>query len=52
MKIEKNNFVLYLIIGIVSVVIFHFSYGIEILNPTNIRWLMEAHHDWGTHYLG
>ncbi|NDI98544.1 hypothetical protein GWA97_05615 [Flavobacterium sp. LaA7.5] len=24
----------------------------EILIPTNISWLMDARHDWGTHYLG
>jgi hypothetical protein len=27
-------------------------FGIKALNPTEIAWLMDAHHDWGTHYLG
>lgn len=34
------------------VIIFHVSYGLEVIIPTNISWLMTAMHDWGTHYLG
>jgi hypothetical protein len=37
---------------ILVVIFFHLSYGLDVIVPTNIRWLMEAHHDWGTHYLG
>ena len=33
-------------------IIFHLSYGLQILVPTNISWMMTAMHDWGTHYLG
>lgn len=43
---------IWLACSIVAVVIYHFSYGLETLIPTNISWLMEARHDWGTHYLG
>jgi len=45
----------YLIFGfslIVAVLTIHFSYGLAVINPTNINWLMSVHHDWGTHYLG
>ncbi len=34
------------------VIAFHLCYGISIVVPSNISWLMEAYHDWGTHYLG
>lgn len=49
LKKDKSN---YLIIALITIVFFHFSYGLKILDPTNINWLMSAHHDWGTHYLG
>lgn len=42
----------YLIILLISIIAFHFNYGLEKLDPTNINWLMSAYHDWGTHYLG
>ena len=32
--------------------IFQYIYGFASLQPSNIKWLMEARHDWGTHYLG
>ena len=38
--------------GITVIIIFHFVYGLEIIIPTNISWLMTVHHDWGAHYLG
>lgn len=31
---------------------FHICYGINIVYPSNINWLMSAYHDWGQHYLG
>ena len=31
---------------------FHWSYGLAVIDPTNIQWLMEVYHDWGQHYLG
>lgn len=42
----------YLAIFFITIIIFHFSYNLKTLNPTNIKWLMAAYHDWGTHYLG
>jgi hypothetical protein len=42
-----------LILSLLAVIlIFHICYGLEILVPTNVSWLMTAMHDWGTHYLG
>ena len=38
--------------GIGVIIIFHLAYGLEIVVPTNISWLMTIHHDWGAHYLG
>ena len=32
--------------------LFHICYGLEIIIPTNINWLLSAYHDWGQHYLG
>lgn len=41
-----------LFLFIVSILLFAFVFGIKGLNPAEIAWLMEVHHDWGTHYLG
>ncbi len=37
---------------LVTLVIFHLTYGLVTLVPTNVSWLMSARGDWGTHYLG
>jgi len=42
----------YLVSFIVAIIVFQITYGFEVLDPTNINWLMAAYHDWGTHYLG
>jgi hypothetical protein len=34
------------------VIVFHFCYGLRIIIPTDVSWLMTAMHDWGTHQLG
>jgi hypothetical protein len=34
------------------IIIFHISYGLSALQPSNVSWLMTVRHDWGTHYLG
>lgn len=31
---------------------FHLSYGLQVVLPGNINWLMSAYHDWGQYYLG
>ena len=49
-KINKKGY--YFLSFILIIVLFHISYGIAILNPTNINWLMSVYHDWGQHYLG
>ncbi|MEL1246023.1 DUF6311 domain-containing protein [Flavobacterium sp. DGU11] len=48
----KQRSIVYWGIMALVIVCFHLTYGLDIIVPTNIRWLMEAHHDWGTHYLG
>ncbi|WP_459065015.1 DUF6311 domain-containing protein [Flavitalea flava] len=47
-----KNIRLYTATLIAVVVIFQITYGLHILVPSNVSWLMEAMHDWGTHYLG
>ena len=37
---------------IMVLVFFQFCYGLEIIVPANISWLMDVRHDWGQHYLG
>jgi len=49
---KQSNYVVYAFSLIVAIIVVHFSYGLSILNPTNVSWLMSAYHDWGTHYLG
>jgi len=36
----------------IAIIIFYFSYGFNVLNPTNVNWLMSARSDLGQHYLG
>lgn len=45
---NRDNIILMLL----SLVAFHFSFGFERLDPCNIDWLFRARADWGTHYLG
>jgi hypothetical protein len=50
---EKRNKKKYLIISVALILLmFHLSYGFEIILPSNINWLMTVYHDWGQHYLG
>jgi len=32
--------------------IFHVIFGLQVLDPSNVSWLMSVRHDWGQHYLG
>ena len=43
---------LWISVTIGVIIIFQICYGLAVLQPTNINWLMSARHDWGTHYLG
>jgi hypothetical protein len=46
-----KNRLLYAASFVAVILIFQISYGLQILVPTNISWMMTALHDWGTHYL-
>ena len=48
---KMNSKTLYVTSFLAVVIIFHISYGLQILIPGNNSWLMTARHDWGTHYL-
>jgi len=49
----KNHKTINLILSLVFILIlFHLSYGFQIILPSNINWLMSVYHDWGQHYLG
>ncbi|MFL9845202.1 DUF6311 domain-containing protein [Flavobacterium rhizosphaerae] len=52
MKSISQKTFLYVLTFIVVTVLFHLCYGLDVLVPTNINWLMSARHDWGQHYLG
>lgn len=43
---------IYLFSFVIVLIFFQISYGLDVVLPTNIAWLLDAHHDWGTHYLG
>lgn len=50
-EIVKNN-LSYVCAFLITLFGFHLVYGISIIFPENINWLMSAYHDWGQHYLG
>jgi hypothetical protein len=52
MKIVRSNYLIFGLAFLLTLIVFHFSYGLSVLSPQNINWLMSARHDWGTHYLG
>jgi hypothetical protein len=47
-----KKWLLFLLSTLAVIIIFQICYGLAILRPSNINWLMTARHDWGTHYLG
>jgi len=47
-----KNRLLYAASFVAVIFVLQLSYGLQILVPTNISWMMTALHDWGTHYLG
>lgn len=49
---KKEDTRLYLVILLISLVVYDFAYGLFTLNPSNTGWLLNAYHDWGQHYLG
>lgn len=46
------NYTLHALSFLVVTILFHICYGLEVLIPTNISWLLTVKHDWGGHYLG
>ena len=51
-KEGNKRFIIYGTVFLLVILVFHINFGLEILVPTNVSWLMDARHDWGTHYLG
>lgn len=52
LQVEKSDWISYtVLLGLITFV-FHLIYGLNILAPTNINWLMTVHGDWGGYYLG
>ena len=51
-SINKENVLASVLILILSLLIYHFAYGLHTILPSNTAWLLEARHDWGQHYLG
>ena len=51
-KASFKSWLPWIIATIAVIIIFHISYGLSALQPSNVSWLMTVRHDWGTHYLG
>jgi hypothetical protein len=49
---SRNTVALWIAVTIGVLLIYHTCYDFRSLWPANVSWLMEARHDWGTHYLG
>jgi hypothetical protein len=52
MRAGMKKWMLFLLTTIGVIIIFQICYGLGVMWPSNINWLMTARHDWGTHYLG
>lgn len=51
-NIYGNTVIIFIISFFITIVAFHFIYGLKIIIPTNISWLLDVRGDWGQHYLG
>jgi len=49
---DIKKWVVWIFATIAVLIIYQLCYGLVTLKPSNINWLMSAHEDWGTHYLG
>jgi Family of unknown function (DUF6311) len=49
---RQKNWQLYLLSFIAVIVCFQINFGLGVVWPTNISWLMHIKTDWNTHYLG
>jgi hypothetical protein len=47
-----KKWILWILVTLIVIIIYHVCYNLTSLHPSNIDWLMTARHDWGTHYLG
>lgn len=53
MKILNDKRTAFFFAYLIAIIVFYFSFGgFNVLDPTNVNWLMSARHDWGQHYLG
>src|SRR5579871_5304349 len=50
--IPKRDFRLYIASFLAVLLFFQFNYGLQLVIPTNVSWLMTVKTDWNTHYLG
>jgi len=48
----KKNWLIYFISFVAAIVFFQINFGLNVVLPTNISWLMTIKTDWNTHYLG
>lgn len=52
MAVVMKKWMIWIVTTLAVIVIYQLCYGVITLRPSNINWLMSAHEDWGTHYLG
>jgi hypothetical protein len=52
MNLLRKNNLLWIASFLYVLIIFQIKYGLQVLLPTNISWLMTILDDWGQHYLG
>jgi len=51
-KIVTSDRILYILVFLISIIVFDVAFGIKALNPSNVNWMLNVYHDWGQHYLG
>lgn len=47
-----KKYILWLAAFLAVLIVFQVCYGLQIIWPKNVSWLMTVNDDWGTHYLG
>lgn len=50
--ITTKKFLVRVTVLVLILIVFNAIYGLEVVVPTNINWIMSSQHDWSTHYLG
>lgn len=51
-EIKKSNSFMYITISVISTLIFVSIYGVKVINPTYVDWLLAEGGDLAQHYLG